>query len=203
MHPRASDGLSVSDAMCSAGRTRRDALMLGAAAVAMAWPWACFAQAGSAPPEVATDLPGARLQGRGRLTFLTLHVYDIRLWTLAPLRAADTERSPLALEIEYARGLKGPLIAERSIDEMMRVGSFSVADGERWLAAMTALFPNGRAGDRITGVHQPGTGARFHVNGRFVGEVREAEFARLFFAIWLSPRTSEPRLRQALLGSAP
>ena len=32
--------------------------------------------------------------------------------------------------------------------------------------------------------------------------MRDAEFARLFFGIWLSPRTSEPALREALLGPA-
>ena len=37
------------------------------------------------------------------------------------------------------------------------------------------------------------------MQGRTVGEVADAEFARLFFGIWLSPRTSEPQLRQALL----
>ena len=68
---------------------------------------------------------------------------------------------------------------------------------------MKQLFPDVQAGDRITGVHRPGVGARFHVNGRLAGEVRDADFARLFFAIWLSPRTSEPQLRAALLGSVP
>ena len=65
---------------------------------------------------------------------------------------------------------------------------------------MTRLFPDVRAGDRITGVHRPGTGARFFVNGRLQGELPDADFARLFFGIWLSPRTSEPALREALLG---
>jgi hypothetical protein len=31
------------------------------------------------------------------------------------------------------------------------------------------------------------------------GEIAEPEFARLFFAIWLDPRTSAPDLRAALL----
>jgi hypothetical protein len=38
---------------------------------------------------------------------------------------------------------------------------------------------------------------------RFTGEIRDAAFARLFFAVWLSPRTSEPALRSALLGKRP
>jgi hypothetical protein len=32
------------------------------------------------------------------------------------------------------------------------------------------------------------------------GEVADAEFANLFFGIWLSPRTSAPGFRQALVG---
>ena len=43
-------------------------------------------------------------------------------------------------------------------------------------------------------------GARFFVNGQLKGDVREPEFARFFFGIWLSPKTSEPTLRDALLG---
>ena len=33
------------------------------------------------------------------------------------------------------------------------------------------------------------------------GSGADAAFAAAFFAIWLSPKTSEPKLRQALLGS--
>ena len=56
-----------------------------------------------------------------------------------------------------------------------------------------------KPGDRLLGVYQPGVGAVFKMGGRVVGEVADAAFARLFFGIWLSPKTSEPALRQALL----
>jgi Chalcone isomerase-like len=169
--------------------------VLGVLAAPLAW-------AQTEPPaEVAADLPGARLQGQGRLRFFGLHVYDALLWTPAPLAANDVERSALALELRYARSLKGPLIAERSIEEMRRQADIPAADAERWLGAMTRLFPDVGAGDRITGIHRPGQGARFHINGKLAGEVRDAAFARLFFGIWLSPRTSEPKLRAELLGS--
>ena len=155
------------------------------------------------PGEVLSDLPGARLQGQGRLRFLGLHVYDIRLWTPVLLRGEDALRSSAALEIEYARSLKGPAIAERSLTEMRRGADIDAADAERWLGQMRQLFPDVQAGDRITFVHRPGEGARFHLNGRLSGEVRDAVFARLFAGIWLSPRTSEPQLRNALLGLSP
>lgn len=161
------------------------------------------AQANALPPELADELPGARVLGQGGLRFLGLKVYDARLWAPAPPAdpLADPLKVPLALELQYARALVGRLIAERSLTEMKRQGPIDDATGERWLQAMSALFPDVAAGDRITGVHRPGEAARYFHNGRRLGEVRDAEFARRFFGIWLAPQTSEPGLRKALLGA--
>ena len=157
--------------------------------------------ANTPPPELREELPAARLAGQGRLRFFGLSVYDARLWlTTAP--GPEPWVQPLALELAYTRDLVGAQIAERSLTEMRRVGEVSPPQAERWLAQMRQLFPDVRAGDRITGVHRPGEGARFFLNGRRLGEVADAAFARLFFAIWLSPRTSEPGLRAQLLGEA-
>ena len=152
------------------------------------------------PPEVAAELPGARTQGEGQMRFFGLRVYDVRLWAGEPASATNWAALPLALELEYARELQGAAIAERSLKEMQRQAEIAADTGARWLGAMTRIFPDVRAGDRITGVQRPGTGARFFVNGRLQGELPDADFARLFFGIWLSPRTSEPALREALLG---
>ncbi|KNZ33406.1 MAG: hypothetical protein AD742_07215 [Methylibium sp. NZG] len=160
------------------------------------------AQAQPAPPsEVAAGLAGARLLGNGRLTYFGLHVYDARLWVGDGFAADNYAKLPLALELEYARALVGKLIAERSLDEMKRAGGFSDEQGQRWLAAMTQMFPDVVKGDRLTGLHRPGEAANFYLNGKVRGEVRDAEFAKAFFGIWLSPKTSEPKLRAALLGS--
>jgi Chalcone isomerase-like len=153
-----------------------------------------------APSEVRAAMPQARMVGQGRLRYFGLHVYDAVLWSETPAAALSLDQHPLALELKYARSLKGPLIAERSLKEMRRVGEVNEADGQRWLAEMTRLFPDVAAGDRLTGVHRPGELARFYLNGQSRGELRDAAFARLFFDIWLSPRTSQPALRLALLG---
>jgi hypothetical protein len=181
---------------------RRRLLLAALALPAMA------ARAQQAPPlglpaEVAAALPGARLQGVGRMRFMLMHIYDARLWVGVRALGADWSATPFALELEYARDLKGADIAERSLAEMRRQGEIPAEAAERWLGIMKQLFPDVRAGDRITGVNLPGLGARFFVNGVFRGEPREPEFARTFFGIWLSPRTSEPALRDALLGRNP
>jgi len=153
-----------------------------------------------APPELTGELPSARLQGSGRMRFLGLHIYDARLWVGAQPVTGEWSALPFALELQYARSLKGEQIAERSLKEMQRQGEIPEIAAERWLGNMKQLFPDVNAGDRITGLNVPGGGARFFVNGSFRGEPREADFARLFFGIWLSPRTSEPALRESLLG---
>lgn len=176
----------------------RRRLLTAGFALALA-PWRALAM--TAPREVQSELPGARLQGSGRLRFMGLRVYDARLWVGERAVGADWS-VPLALEIEYRRALDGAQIAERSLAEMRRQGEITAPVAERWLAGMARTFPDVREGDRLTGFMMPGQGARFFVNGRLNGELIDAEFARFFFGIWLSPQTSEPSLRQALLGQA-
>ncbi len=179
---------------------------LACAAVVLAAPAAAAQTAPPPlPPEVSTELHGARWRGTGVMRFFGLHIYDARLWSAAATSAitADGAAQPLALELVYARSLVGEQIASRSITEMKRVGSFTDAQSALWLQAMTALFPDVKAGDRLTGVQKPGQGTRFYMNGTLRGEVADADFTRLFFGIWLSPKTSEPKLRAQLLGGAP
>ncbi len=176
---------------------RRSLLALAAVAALVPRAWA---QATAVPPEVAAALPAAALQGSGRLRFIGLSVYDARLWRGAAPVGGDWMAAPLALELIYLRGLVGRQIAERSIKEMRRQRDLTDDEATRWQSAMVQLFPDVKEGDRITGFVVPGLGARFAVNGTVKGDVRDLEFAKLFFGIWLSEKTSEPALRRALLG---
>ncbi len=153
------------------------------------------------PPEVNTALAAPALQGQGLLRFMGLRVYEARLWAPTGQRVPPGSwAQPLALEIRYQRALQGQQIAERSLQEMKRQGDIDEGTAQRWLQAMLGLFPDVVAGSRITGVYQPREGAQFYINGRFKGSVSDAEFARRFFGIWLSPQSSDPKLRAALLG---
>jgi hypothetical protein len=149
-------------------------------------------------PEVA-GLSGVVPTAPVRLRVWGFEVYDARLWTPRGFRHSQAMQASFALELQYLRKLEGSAIASRSIDEMRRVGSFSEAQAQSWLAAMRELFPDVRQGERITGINLPGVGAEFWVNGQRVGVVKDAAFARLFFGIWLDERTSEPKMRAQLL----
>ena len=124
-----------------------------------------------------------------------------RLWVAPDFKAADFAARPLALELAYRRAFSGRDIAQRSLAEMRRQESIDEAQAARWESQLAALLPDVRAGESLSGLHRPGEGAEFlRGDGRSLGLLRDARFSKLFFGIWLSPRTSEPALRRALLG---
>jgi len=180
------------------------ALAAGAVAGAAANPGVAPSNAAIAPPPfVGQALAGATLAGEGQMRFLGLRIYDARLWVDPRFDAKALGAHPLALELTYHRAFTGAAIAQRSLEEIQRQRTLGPAQSERWRQALAALLPDVAPGERLTGLYQPGQGMRLWHGSRDLGAIDDAELARLFFGIWLSPRTSEPGLRSALLARTP
>lgn len=150
------------------------------------------------PEAAATLLPGASLRGTGELTWFGLPIYDAYYWSSE--RVYDPRRA-FALDLHYRHALDGDRIAQRSSDEIARLGFGSASERQRWGELMKRLFPDVRKGDSIVGVNVPGEGVRFFHNGAPIGGVDDARFAEAFFAIWFDARTSRPDFRRQLLGA--
>ena len=157
------------------------------------------ARANAPDMSFSAALQNKQVVGSARLRVWGFDVYDIRLKAGPSFDTARFADGPLALELSYLRNLKGADIAERSLDEMRNLETIDPAQAEIWLAAMRNLFPDVKKGDRLAGIHQPGRGASFYLNNRLLGEVADPRFSRLFFGIWLSPKTSQPAMRETLL----
>jgi hypothetical protein len=155
--------------------------------------------ASAADSALASAVQDKQVVGSARLRVWGFEVYDVRLKAGPGFDTARFADGPLALEFNYLRNLKGPDIAERSLDEMRNLETIAPVQAELWLAAMRSLFPDVKKGDRLAGIHQPGRGAAFYLNDRLLGEVVDERFSRLFFGIWLSPKTSQPAMRETLL----
>ena len=134
--------------------------------------------------------------GEGDLRFLGMKVYDISLWS--PAKAYDAG-ALFAIQITYDMNFKGREIAERSITEMRNIGYSDEAKLKRWGEQMVKIFPDIKKGDSLIGVSIPGKGAKFYSRDKFIAAAEDAEFAKAFFNIWLSEKTSEPKLRAKLL----
>ena len=150
------------------------------------------------PPPVAKDLQGLTARGEGVMRFFGLKVYDVRLWTMMkPFNHAE----PFALELVYDMSLSGRDIAERSVKEMREQGHVDEGKLKRWGEEMAKIFPDIRKGDTLVGVSIPGKEARFYTREKFIAAVADTEFAKAFFDIWLSEKTSAPGVRARLLGA--
>jgi len=164
----------------------------------------CAATADAMVPSfLGRELAGAVMSGKGQLRFLGLRIYEARLWVGARFKAADFGSYPLALELTYHRAFKGAAIAKRSIEEIRRQGVLTPAQATRWQESLAALLPDVQPGDRLTGEYRPMQGMRLWRGDQALGTIDDAELAHRFIGIWLSPRTSEPVLRSALLAHAP
>ncbi len=150
------------------------------------------------PAAVAQDVPGLSARGEGTMRFFGLKVYDVTLWTLMKPFA---HHEPFALELVYDMSLNGRDIAERSVKEMRGQGHADEAKLKRWGEEMAKVFPDIKKGDALIGVSIPGKEARFYNREKFIATIADAEFAKAFFDIWLSEKTSAPQVRVKLLGT--
>jgi hypothetical protein len=154
-------------------------------------------QTNNASPQAAWSafLPGAGRVGQGEFRRWGFLVYDASLWTP---QGVYQPGGPFALSLRYVRTIASDRIVDASLDEMRKLG-FPVSAHPEWGPALTSVLVDVQPSDTLTGVYTPGQGAVFFHNDRLTGQISQS-LARAFFAIWLDPRTSEPGLRQALLG---
>jgi hypothetical protein len=191
--------MSASTRSRRAERRARRYASLALAACAFALSSVVPAAAPPLPDPVAALAPEVRPLGGGEMRVLGFPIYDGWYWASA---REFSIAQPFALDLHYHRALDGAKIAERSIEEIAKLGYGTAAERSRWAEAMKAIFPSVGRGDRLTGVNVPSLGARFFHNGKLIGEVADPSFAHAFFGIWLDPRTSRPDFRERLLGRA-
>ena len=157
-----------------------------------------FAQLGFARNLAYLDsaLNPAKLQGAGKLTWWGFHVYDVSFYRSGTLSSPE-----FALDIHYKKSFSGASIANRSADEMKRIG---VPDTQAalWGKELAGFLPDVESGQILTAIYIPMQGTVFYHDGKRIAQIPGADFSKAFFGIWLDPKTSAPKLRAELLGKS-
>jgi hypothetical protein len=149
------------------------------------------------PREIASVIHAQTPYGKGTYTALIITAYDAELWADTP---QWNMKAPFALTLRYHLGFSTDDFVSRAKSEMKHVDpSLTDADLQRFGDAMAPVFPPVKDGDEITALYQPGKPVQVYKNGTATGAVKAKGFATPFFGIWLSPHTSSPSLRAALL----
>ncbi|MBU3605436.1 chalcone isomerase family protein [Polynucleobacter sp. MWH-Creno-3A4] len=167
--------------------------------MALAWTIIfCFASMSFARDITHIDsaLNSAKLQGSGKLTWWGFHIYDASFY-----RSANPASSEFALDIRYHKSFSGVSIANRSVEEMKKIG-VPEAQASLWGKELANFLPDIESGQTLTAVYNPPQGTLFYHDGKRIAQVPGADFSKAFFGIWLDPKTSAPKLRKDLLGQS-
>ena len=113
---------------------------------------------------------------------------------------SGSTNKPFALSIQYLRHIEGKDLAARSVEEMRKQGLKDEKILTGWYNTLKNIFPDVENGSVLTAVFVPGQHTKFFSNDQEIGIVEGDEFLNWFSGIWLSEKTSEPELRQQLIG---
>ena len=146
---------------------------------------------------VSATPSGMQMVGQARLHFMFWPVYDSRLYT--PDGEFQEGQLPLRLEIEYLRDVASAELVEHTRKEWQRLQPLAVPEQE-WLQTLSGLWPDVGKNDVLALALDERGRSTFLLNGRSLGSMDDPAFGQRFLDIWLSPATSRPDLRLALLG---
>lgn len=138
-----------------------------------------------------------QLVGEARLKVLLWSVYDSRLYSKTG--NYNPEQRPLRFEIEYLRNIQASDLVLQTELEWEQQG-VDHPRREQWLNTLLKIWPDVAEDDVLT-LHLDEQGQSvFYSNDELLGQIEDPDFGVHFLGIWLSPSTSRPGLREALLG---
>jgi hypothetical protein len=138
-----------------------------------------------------------RMVGQAHLTFMFWPIYDSRLYSADG--SYQEGQLPLQLEIQYLRDVDADDLVQHTQSEWQRQG-LSHGSQQQWLETLSRLLPDVSENDVLALVVDEQGRSEFLLNGQLLGQINDPLFGQHFLAIWLSPETSQPEMRQALLG---
>ncbi len=138
------------------------------------------------------------LIGQANYRFLAWRVYHIALYAK---NKRFSWRRPFALKLTYHRKLAGKDIVAESLKQMQRQAPLTPKQQTYWRKKLLRIIPTVYEGTSLTGVYNGRSRSSFYLNHkRFLGSIRSARFANLFFGIWLKPNQDAPGIHSQLLG---
>lgn len=135
--------------------------------------------------------------GEARMQVLFWHLYDSSLFTATG--RYEPEARPVRLEIRYQRNIRSADLVERTASEWRQLG-IAQARYTPWLAQISKAWPDVSPNDILAIEVDSHNQSTFFFNGKPLATLDDPDFGKNFLAIWLSPSTSQPEHRLALIG---
>ena len=149
-------------------------------------------------PKVLAILPFNKV-GSAKFTVLFWDIYNSSLFTHSG-RYEENLDQDVILKIEYLKDITAEELIKRTVEQWQHL-KYKKSDYETFIPNLKRIWPNISAGDSLT-LYRNNQSTEFYFNNTNIGVIDNEQFYKLFLAIWLSPDTSEPELRQSLIGIA-
>ncbi|MGB1311649.1 MAG: chalcone isomerase family protein [Leucothrix sp.] len=137
-----------------------------------------------------------KIVGQAEMRWLMFPLYRVTLKTTDG--RYQENRYPQMLDILYRRNIDRQDLLAATDNEWRGLG---IPQGRRqkWIRQLSNLWPSIRRGDRLAFQVNAQGQNYFTYNGKKIGGIADQQFGKSFLAIWLSPKTSQPRIRQRLI----
>lgn len=155
--------------------------------------------------------------GEGDMSFLFWDLYKAEFF--AGNKIYQPTHYPQALKLTYKRNIEKADFIEATQDQWSKLRkkhksvAISAALEKSWLKKLSNIFPNISDKDTILLVVDENKKSHFYfkpngssisidknINYTKIGLIEDNAFGAYFLSIWLSEHTSEPKLRQKLIG---
>jgi hypothetical protein len=151
---------------------------------------------------IVRDEASLELRGLGRVYYL--RIFEIYVGGLYLPAAVGADRVlddvPKRLELRYSRRVTAADFVEAA-DEFLRrnYDEATLAPLAPRLERMHSLYRDVEEGDRYALTYLPDRGTELALNGKPVGVIPGADFARVYFGIWLGERPLSSRFKRDVL----
>jgi hypothetical protein len=139
------------------------------------------------------------LLGKAKFSVLFWDIYESSLFTTDGQRPFSNLCQHALFEIHYLRDISKKELIDNTVSQWQHL-SLNENEYLAFLPLLEKIWLDINAGDRLSMLSQKGTSV-FYLNRQKIGEIKSLTFAKTFLRIWLDENTSEPKLRQQLLGN--
>lgn len=148
----------------------------------------------------ATAMPdNVKLVGQGQFSYLFWDLYQAQLFTSDGSWNGYQQSAPLVLKLTYQRDISKADFIEATVDQWQHLYGKVSAQHQDWAKLLDKLWTDVKEGDQLSCVLLPDGKVQFYFNDVLLGDVTDPAFGPAFLDIWLSDKTSAPKLRRQLL----
>jgi hypothetical protein len=143
-------------------------------------------------------LPPLVQVGEADLDVLWFDVYLAKLYSVDG--TYQPQQFPIKLAIQYHRDISAAELIEATTEQWQANG-LTESEINRIKKHLTLSWPDVKKNDTLSFIIHNDKQAEFLFNDKPFYQLEDAEFSAAFIGIWLSETTTEPDLRQQLIGA--